>query len=112
MGTQNCTSVGVKTTAHCPTPSKTEWGDQQESSWVLFASSPLPPTPCQSYGLEKTLLFFKGEISGVFLLPALSSTSQTQALLIGGRMSSGVMVGRDLKAGMREEVAGSHHYTL
>lgn len=112
MGTQNCTSVGVKTTAHCPTPSKTEWGDQQESSWVLFASSPLPPTPCQSYRLEKTLLFFKGEISGVFLLPALSSTSQTQALLIGGRMSSGVMVGRDLKAGMREEVAGSHHYTL
>lgn len=112
-GTQSCVSVGVKTTTQCPTPNKTQWGGgSAEKLRALFPSLSLSPTSCHSYGLERPSLSFKVELSGVFLLPASSSTFQSQALLIEGRMSNGVMAGGDFKSGMRVDVAGSHHHAL
>lgn len=87
-------------------------GGSAEKLRALFPSLSLCPTSCHSYGLERPSLSFKVELSGVFLLPASSSTFQSQALLIGGRMSNGVMAGGDFKSGMRVDVAGSHHHAL
>lgn len=103
-----CESMSLST---AQPPNKAQLQGSKGKLLGPFLSPTVPPTPHYFYWPEKNPSCFKGEISGVFLLPT-QVQPQTQAFLIGERRSSGVMLGKDFKAGMRAHVVRSHYHVF